>query len=515
MLFRNLLVGLAACCALGATAALAQESETKLMAADGKDGDQFGWSVSISGDHILVGAFSDDELADDAGAAYVYRYDGADWTEEAKLTASSGAAGDRFGVSAFISGDRLIVGAAYEDLSDQKEDAGAAYVFRFDGAAWVEEARLTASDSEEDDQFGWTVAVHDSVAVVGSTWDNNYTGGVYVYRYDGSSWSQEVKLTAGDGFEGQRFGGRVHLAENRLIVGARFDQDLGAGAGAAYVFRYDGTAWIEEEKLTAGDGAPRDGFGSAVALDKDVAIVGASNSTSGIGIGTGAAYVFRYDGTTWNEEAKLLADDAAPAMDFGNSVAIDGGRVLIGALNEDEVATNAGAAYVFRNEGMNWTQEAKLKASDGSVGDTFGTGVAMKNGIVVVGAPSVDRDPDTGVGAIYLYELPPFNPVSTEASSVNGGSVLHAAYPNPFSGRTILTVELAEVAHVRLEVYDVVGRRVANLSEATHQPGTAHIVWDGRNGSGSRVPSGTYLLRLVVDGLTERYVETGKVVLSR
>ncbi len=498
-----------------AMVASAQVSETKLVASDGNEDDRFGWAVSAGGDRIVVGAQSDDQLADDAGAAYVYRRDGSAWIEEGKLTASGGSESDRFGLDAFINGERLIVGAAYEDLSIEKEDAGAAYVYWFDGAAWVEEARLTASDSEKDDQFGSTVAIRDSVAVVGSTWDDNYTGGVYVYRYDGTAWSETAKLTASDGSEGQRFGGRVHLGEDQLIVGARFDGDLGAGAGAAYVFHYDGSAWIEEAKLVADDGAPRDLFGSDVAMDESVAVIGASGSISGIGVGAGAAYIFRHNGSSWIQEAKLLPSDTAPAMVFGNTVAIEGDRVVIGAAADDDGATNAGSAYVFQYDSANWSQETKLTASDRSLGDAFASSVALDDDWVIVGAPNVDRDVEAGVGAVYLYELPPLNPLSADDTHPSRRAELRAPFPNPFSAQTVLTVDLAEAAKVSLEVYDVVGRRVARVGEARNQPGVTRISWDGRDAAGVPVPSGTYFLRLVIDGLTERHVETGKVVVVR
>ncbi|NND70509.1 MAG: T9SS type A sorting domain-containing protein [Rhodothermales bacterium] len=515
MYFRMLLTGLILSTILVVPSAMAQSLEAKLTASDGSANDLFGTSVSISGSRILVGAFSDDEVAVDAGAIYVFENNGSAWAEAAKLTASSGSEADRLGFDSFIYGDFAIAGAAFEDHSDQKVDAGAAYIFHFDGTSWAEQARLTASDSEEDDQFGWTVSITDSVAVVGSTWDDNYTGAVYVYRYDGSTWTEEAKLTASDSIEGQRFGGSIHIFNDRIIVGARFDQDLGSGAGAAYIFKYDGSAWLEEAKLTASDGAPGDNFGDAVSIDDDLAIVGASRLNGLIGVSAGGAYVFRYDGATWTEEAMLLAGDASGASRFGNSVAIQGNRAFIGAFEEDEIATNAGSAYVFNYDGTGWVQETKINESELQTGDGFGNSVAIAGDVVIAGAPNVDLDATSNAGAVYVYELQPFNPVSVEDAPRAGQVVLHDAYPNPTTGQTTVSFELAVPGRVVIEVYDLLGRLISSVAEDAARSGRTSVTWNGTNLQGELVPSGTYILRLRVDGSKDLPVDAKTVVVVR
>ena len=161
-------------------------SETKLTASDGTAYDFFGNSVSISDDTAVVGAVEDDDKGVDSGSAYVFRYNGSAWVQEAKLTASDGEADDYFGVSVSISGDMVVVGAYGDD--GVPANSGSAYIFRYDGNNWVEEAILTASDGAEGDLFGYSVSISGDTVVVGAVFgdDNSVTdsGSAYVFvRY--------------------------------------------------------------------------------------------------------------------------------------------------------------------------------------------------------------------------------------------------------------------------------------------------------------------------------------------
>ena len=161
--------------------------------------------------------------------------------------ASDGAADDQFGGTVAVAGDRAVVGARFHD--DNGDSSGSAYVFRYDGTGWVEEAKLTASDGAADDEFGGSVAVAGDTAVVGAPFhaDNGSTSGsAYVFRYDGTDWVEEAKLTASDGAADDQFGGLVAVSGDTLVVGAEGDDDNGSFSGSAYVFHYDGTGWVEE-----------------------------------------------------------------------------------------------------------------------------------------------------------------------------------------------------------------------------------------------------------------------------
>ncbi len=339
---------------IGSAQAFAQcLEERKLTASDMAGADQFGGSVAVSGDTAVVGAPGDQCPAggESCGAAYVYGFDGTSWVEVQKLTASDAAVNDFFGFSVSVSGDTAVVGSLGH-ACPAGENCGAAYVFRFDGLSWFEEQELTASDAAAGDDFGWAVSVNGETAVVGAVLDDCAAGAncgsAYVFRFDGISWVEEQKLAASDGAEDDWFGVSVSMSAETVAVGAWFD-DCAAGlsCGSAYVFRFDGTTWVEEEKLTASEPTARALFGSSVSVDGDTTVVGAPTSFSSESETSGSAYVFQFNGTSWVQDKKLIASDAAAGDRLG-AVAISGNTIIAGASGADCAAGgDCGAAYVF------------------------------------------------------------------------------------------------------------------------------------------------------------------------
>jgi len=252
--------------------------QVKLTASDGTVDDYFGVSVSIDGDYALVGAYGDDSFK---GSAYVFKRSGTTWTEEQKLTASDGTVDDYFGVSVSIDGDYALVGAYGDDFF-----TGSAYVFKRGGSSWVQEDKLTASDGAPNDQFGVSVSIDGDYALVGAYGDDSYKGSAYIVKRSGTTWTEEQKLTASDGATGDEFGVSVSIDGDYALVGADSDDSY---KGSAYVFKRGGSSWVQEDKLTASDGAPNDQFGISVSIDGDYALAGARIDDSS----TGSAYVFK------------------------------------------------------------------------------------------------------------------------------------------------------------------------------------------------------------------------------
>src|SRR5262249_47654789 len=162
--------------------------------------------------------------------------------------------------------------------------------------------------------------------------------------------------------------------------------------------------WVEEALLTASDARVRNYFGSSVAISGDVVVVGAWNDDD-TGAASGSAYVFRFDGSHWIEEAKLRASDAAPGEEFGNAVSVSGPVAVIGAKFDATFGTSSGAAYVFRFDGTRWLEEAKLTAGDGAADDVFGWSVSVDGGVAVIGAELKDTPPKSGTGAVYVFQF--------------------------------------------------------------------------------------------------------------
>jgi hypothetical protein len=252
--------------------------------------------------------------------------------EETKLLASDRDGGDWFGYSVSVAGGVTVVGAPLDD--DSGNDSGSADVYRFDGMSWVEETKLLASDGSRDDWFGHSVSVAGGAAVVGAPLHGTQSGLAYIYRFDGTSWVEETRLLASDGGAEDRFGWSVSLADNLAVVAAIRNDDQ----GSAYVYRFNGTSWVEEAKLLASDGRSGDHFGRSVSVVGDVAVVGAYLDDDN-GTDSGSAYVYRFDGTSWVEEAKLLPSDGAEGHYAGWSVSVSGDVALVAALSR--------AAYVF------------------------------------------------------------------------------------------------------------------------------------------------------------------------
>ena len=407
--------------------AMAVFEDAKITASDGEEFDAFGFSVSIFGDTAVIGAPGDDDNEADSGSAYVYRYNGSDWVEEGpKLTASDGEADDLFGFSVSIAGDKAVIGA-YGD-SDDGQSSGSAYVFRYNGNAWVEDEKLTASDAAAFDLFGYSVSISGNAIVVGAHGDSDdgpASGSAYVFRYDGNSWVEEEKLTAYDGAEADRFGRSVSISGNKVLVGAFADNDDGANSGSAYVFRYNGNAWVEDEKLTASDGAAVDQFGGSVSISGNTAVIGAANDDDN-GSDSGSAYVFRFDGDNWVEEEKLTPSDGAEADRFGISVSISANSVVVGAEMDDDAGSSSGSAYVFTNDGGGWQEETKLTASDGMQFATFGGSVSIFADTAVVATIGDDENGELS-GSAYVFGEVVAVPSLTPLAIVLLGTLMGAA----------------------------------------------------------------------------------------
>ncbi|MCK6535170.1 MAG: hypothetical protein L6Q84_19530, partial [Polyangiaceae bacterium] len=435
---------------------VAWSEQAKLTASDGAADDRFGESVSVSGNTVLSGAPQVDQAATNQGRTYVFLRSGTSWSLQASLlvpTVSGKLPGsnDYFGKAVDLDGDVAVIGAPYGGYdygnqgvavvftrsgtkwnqgplltaNDAAKDvgaavaiagstallgapgegagkfatAGAAYVFIRSGTAWSRQARLVAADAATGDRFGSAVALSGDTALIGSpsaeVGSNTDQGAVYAFTRSGTVWSQQQKLVAADGTAGQAFGTAVNLRGNDAAVGA----PLG-GPGATYVFVRSGTTFGQQQKLVAGDAASGDELGSSVAVGVDSVIAGAPKADVSGATDRGAAYVFARSGTTWTQQAKLIASDGAAKHLFGEAVGLSGSTAVVGAPMSDLIPTPVGngAVYVFLRSGSSWAQQAKLTASDGVAGNNFGSAASIEGETVVAGA-----NRRSGGGAAYLF----------------------------------------------------------------------------------------------------------------
>jgi FG-GAP repeat len=381
-----------------------QNELDKLTALDAEALNEFGRSVGVSGDVVVVGVSKNGDAGSFSGSAYVFRRSGAVWIQEQKLTASDAAAGDEFGFSVSVDGGVVVVGARMDD------GVGSAYVFRFDGVVWVEEQKLSASDAAAGDEFGHSVSVSGDTIVVGASQPAGAgAGAVYVYRDNAGVWSQEQKVTAADAAADDGFGISVSVDGNVVLVGAWRDDDAcvadpNCNSGSAYLFRRTGVSWFEEDKIIAADGALRDGFGFSVSLSAGVAVVGARDDDDA-GNSSGSAYVFRDAAGVWSQEQKLVAGDAAAADKFGASVGVSGQTIVVGATDDGDGGPRSGSGYVYRFDGLVWQETQKLVASDAAAGDRLGFSTSVDGDVAILSATQADLGALANAGAAYAFDL--------------------------------------------------------------------------------------------------------------
>jgi len=374
-------------------------TETKVVSSDVATSDNFGYDVSISGDYAIVGAmYEDPNGIDAAGAAYIFTRSGGTWTQQAKLTASDASAGDNFGWSVDIDGDTVIVGAYAETNDIQFE--GSAYIFTRSGTTWTQQAKLIASDRQVNDFAGYDVSISGDTAVFGAVQEDtgfNDAGAVYVFTRSGTTWTQQAKLQASGREANQRFGEKVEIDGDTIIVGAR-DDTPSTDAGAAYIFTRSGTTWTQQARLQGSDLQASDLFGLSVAIDSDTAVVGAFNNDTG-GANAGAVYVFTRSGTTWTQQAKLQSSPVEAGARFGQSVAIENGTIVVGADRDSTTGLYRGSIFIFTGSGSTWTQETNIQASDASNTMYLGFRSGISGNTIITGAHGLN----TGAGSAYFY----------------------------------------------------------------------------------------------------------------
>jgi hypothetical protein len=433
--------------------------------------DQFGYSLAQSGDTLAVGAYREDSGAtgidgdqgdnslSDSGAVYIFTLAGTQWSQQAYIKASNTGAGDRFGISLALSGDTLAVGAYREDSSstgidgDQGDnslsDSGAVYVYTRNGTQWSQQAYIKASNTGNQDNFGYSVALAGDTLAVGATGESSMatgTGGdqgdnskanagaVYVFTRDGAAWSQQAYIKASNTDAGDSFGTSIALSGDTLAVGANGeasgttgingDQDDNSqpNAGAVYVFARDGSAWSQQAYIKAsntGQTDPltgeNDAFGWSIVLSGETLAVGAVFEDSGASTingdqtdnsqeKAGAVYVFTRDAATWSQQAYIKPSNTGSGDEFGWSLALSGDNLAVGALYEDSSSTgiggdetndglsNSGAVYLFSRSGTDWSQFAYIKAASTDNGDFFGYSVALDGDVLSAGAIGEDSN---------------------------------------------------------------------------------------------------------------------------
>lgn len=309
---------------------------------DGMNPEEFGKSVDIDGDFMIIGRPADDIMSFNSGSAYVFQRSDDTWVEVQKLVPSDAFQLDNFGCSVAIEGGMILVGAKYDD--DRGHSSGSAYVFERGDAGWKEIKKLVANDGQQGDLAGWDVDIADRVAVVGAwarSTEGLFRGGAFVYEKIDDAWTQTATLTASDAQDNDYFGVSVAADESRIAVGA-----TGAGNGAVYVFDRLESTWEQTARLN-GQSGPRE-YGNALGIGNDRLLVASHMQSVEGKAEAGAVYVYEYIDGVWSEPEFLTAEEPRWSGRFGWSADLDDDdQVISGSTFERVDDMIVGAAYAF------------------------------------------------------------------------------------------------------------------------------------------------------------------------
>ena len=354
----------------------------------------FGTAIVIGDGEILVSrtgvALMLPLLPSRLGGIHVFRPDAGTgvWEEVAHLTASDGDVGDGFGNTMAVDGTTLMVGAPGKD-----EGRGAVYLFHKDGSGdWRQAGMLSAGDGVAGDSLGAALSLNGGIALVGAPRHAEGAGAVYVFRRGNDGWSQQEKLAGSNPHPKDRFGVALSFDGDRVLIGAAGQDSV---TGGAYVFRYEGGAWTEEAAIRASDVGPRAAFGARLALDGDNALVAAPQTNGS----AGAVFAFRRDGSgQWSEQGMLVTGDSTRGALFGFSVVLSGEEAWIGAPGASGIV---GTTYHFRRDASgNWGQPGQVAPGDLPAQSFFGGAVAVRNDIAVIAALGTDF----GSGSGFIFQ---------------------------------------------------------------------------------------------------------------
>lgn len=386
----------------------------------GEPGDSFGFSLSVDQSRILIGApFDDAGDQEHVGEGMVYARDPetGQWVFEDRLSASQPLEQMRFGWQVSLLGDVAVLGAPHGVLADGAPRAGTVHAFDYNGSKWIDRGPLAASDSVPENRFGNALDLGEGILIVGAPDQNALqpeAGAVYVFEFDGITWSETAKLVATDGGFGDNFGESVALDGDRIAIGASRADTAVSNSGAVYIFERSGASWFEVDRVVAPDGASGDRFGEAVALREGLLLVGAPG-VSDAGDFSGSAYLYSLAAQNWEFTQELVVPSPVEYGEFGDQVHLSGNHLIVGAPGYYEAGgVRAGAVFEFEFDGSVWTPAGQISLLEPQAFAAFGIAIDTSPDQLYVGASGFDIDDVTGA----VIELSNVDGVRQETSRI-------------------------------------------------------------------------------------------------
>jgi len=388
----------------------ANSASQKLHPSDGEYHDRFGLSIAADGNTLLIGAPDNDDGTTNSGAVYVFVKDSlGNWIENAKITAKDGEAYDYFGYHIALSGNLALISASGD--SNNGNGSGSVYAFSRDTFGnWAQEAKFTAEEGQTGNYFGSSIALSDNTAVIGDSLEDNQNGtdagSAYIFVRDTlGNWSQQAKLIPADGAAYEQFSTNVAIDGETALITANTNNGDNIIRGAAYVYARDNLGnWSQQTKLTALNGLQGDYIGTSVAISGNIVLVGGGTyNLSRIS----PVYSFTRDSSgAWNQNDILSPISTTPSSgSFGRHISITNNIALISDSGDRIHGSSSGSAYIFalNNENI-WGKQGKLSADDGAKDDYFGSSVALTDTTAVIGARSNSTN-NIQSGSAYSYDL--------------------------------------------------------------------------------------------------------------
>ncbi|MEN6611268.1 MAG: IPT/TIG domain-containing protein [Methanoregulaceae archaeon] len=484
---------------------LADETAILNASSDAAANDQFGASVAFSqdGNTALVGSEFLTLGSTPPGKVYVFQKSGGVWGRSAVLQASNAANSDTFGKTLALSDDgkTALIGADNANVS-MNIWAGQVYVFTRNGGTWSQSAILNATDAADSAHFGVSLALSGdgTTALIGAYFANatvgpkDSAGQAYIFQKNGNSWSQKQILIASDAEEYDNFGSSVALSGETAVIGAR---GANGDAGQAYVFTNSGGTWSETAILNASDAAGWSWFGASAALSDDgnTAFIGAPLATVSSTDYAGKVYFFTRSGGTWSESAILSAPEAVGDFRyFGDTLAISGDNAVISDIGKN---TNPGRAYVYQYDGESWYRTQVLNASDATGYDGFGWSVALRGTTALVGAAWATSGTTADAGQAYFFTLSSPAPVVagiSPASGTNSSATLVTITGTWFNSTAAPVVSLTRTG---CSAITMTGTNLSSTSftavvPANEPAGVWNVTVTNQDGQAGTTPSVTY-----------------------
>ena len=400
---------------LGTLLQAQSDQYSTLYKLEGKNGSitSFGSAVDISLNRAVVGAHLEGK---NQSVLYIFDKENNFWKQTAELPLENSSFFDQSSISAAIDNSVAVVGLPWND-TDGNVAQGIVYVFE-EKNSWQQVAKLIPDDGQAEDLFGSSVAVSGNTIIIGAqhsqTNEGTSKGAAYIFTKQGDSWQQTAKLQASATKTFDSFGNAVAIDNNVAIVAAK-NSDIGgeAARGSVYVYEREGDNWSLTQALIDPNGKSGDKFGNSVALDGETIVIGAESYNYGNQVSQGAVYVFKEQSSgrgasNWKQAAKLTAQDGKGGDHFGSSVDVNDNKIVVGAYLDDIDSDGyfQGSTYIFEENSGAWEQFAKLTAKDGTRGDNFGNSVAISSEAIIVGAHSADVNGKVDQGVAYTFTAP-------------------------------------------------------------------------------------------------------------